>query len=120
MSINPARYGLITNEYRYKEVSNSLVTTRYSMARELEIETALDMANLSTLILEMFGVIGEPRRRFIVELVGTDFIDINSFQGQLPCVYYTNPDHSADNMVCAITRAVIKESENTTVVELWG
>lgn len=120
MAINPARYGLITNEYRWREAANATTATRYSNARELEIESSLDMANTVTLILQMFGVLDASRRRFAVDIVGTDFIDLNSFATQIPCVYFNCPELNASMLITAITRAVINEDDNITSLELWG
>lgn len=120
MSIDPNRYGLITNEYRYAEVYDSGIAATYTKARELEILSNFDLGKIGTLLSAMFAVIGAVRRRFIVELIGTDYITLDDFTFATPARYFTAPEFNANMLPVIITRASIRESENKTILELWG
>lgn len=120
MSINVARYGLITNEYRYKEAYDSTIDTRYSKARELEIPTHLDLALITSLVTAMFAVVSPVRRRFMVEINDTASFSIDSFMDGTPARYLNAPEIGAVNIPCIVTRAAIDEAENKTTLELWG
>lgn len=120
MSIDPNRYGLITNEYRYAETYDAGIAAIYAKAREVEIPTNFDLAKVGTLLTAMFAVVGAVRRRFFVDLIGTDYIDIDAFASATPPRYFTAPEFSVNNLPTIITRAAIIESENRTKLELWG
>ena len=120
MSINPARFGLITNEYRYREVSDAVIASRYLKARELEIDTYFDLPNITALLTSMFAVVGAVRRRFLVVVKGTDHITIDSFAGQIPARLFTAPEFGVTDLPVIIARAQINNSENRTYLELWG
>jgi hypothetical protein len=120
MSIDAARYGLITNEFRWKEEYNPTLAAEYIKARELIIETNFDFANIPLLLADIFGVIGATRRRFILDIKGTDYIGIDDFAVSTPARYFHAPEHSANMLPVIITRAAIMESENRTTMELWG
>jgi hypothetical protein len=120
LTINTARFGLITNEFRFSEAYNSTTDTRYSKARELEIPSHLDLGLISGLLTAMFAVISPVRRRFIVDLKGTDAFSINDFAGQVPARYLNAPEVGAVNLQVIVTRAQINEEEDTTTIEVWG
>lgn len=120
MSIDASRYGLITHEYRYKEAYDGTIDSRYSKARELEIPTHLKLSLIGTLITEMFGVVSAVRRRFIVELDGTDHFAIDDFAGGVPQRYLNAPEIGANNLPCMVTRITIDEDADKTTLELWG
>lgn len=120
MSIDPNRYGLITNEYRYAEAYDAGIAAIYAKAREMEIPTNFDLAKVGTLLSAMFAVVGAVRRRFMVDLIGCDYITIDAFETATPPRLFTAPEFGANNLPVIITRAAIIESENRTKLELWG
>lgn len=120
MTINASRYGLITNEFRYKEAYSATIDSRYVKAREMEINSELDLGLVTGLLTDMFGVVGAARRRFMVHLIGTDFLNINSFAGQTPTYTFTSDDLGVSGLSVIVTRAVIDEDEGITSLELWG
>lgn len=120
MSIDASRYGLITHEYRFREAYNSSLDTTYQKARELEIPTHLDVGLITTLLSDMFAVIGAVRRRFIIDLKSTDEFTIDSFTSAPPARYLEAPELGASNLPVIVTRASINEATNTTVIEVWG
>lgn len=121
MSIDPARYGLITNEYRWVADSyDAGIAAAYTKARELEIPTNFDLSTLTALRNALFAVIGAVRRRFVVDLIGTDYITIDDFANATPARLFTAPEFGVTNFPVIITRAAIIESENQTKLELWG
>lgn len=120
MSIDPNRYGLITNEYRWAENYDAGIDAIYTKARELEILSNFDLAKVGTLLTALFGVVGAARRRFSVDLIGTDYITIDAFAAATPARYLTAPEFNVTNLPTIITRAAIQESENRTRLELWG
>ncbi len=120
MSIDAARYGLITNEYRWKEVFNSSLSSTYLKARELEIKSNLDLGLITNLLVDIFGVVGAVRRRFAIDIKGTDFISPNDFSPRTPAFFFTAPEFSVTALPVIVTRATIVESENKTSLELWG
>lgn len=120
MSIDPNRYGLITNEFRYVESFDPVLAAAYSKARELEIPTNFDLSKVGTLLSAMFLVIGAVRRRFMVDLIGCDYITVDAFVAATPPRFFTAPEYNVNNLPVIITRAAIIESENRTKLELWG
>lgn len=120
MSINPARFGLITNEYRYRERSDPALDAEYLKARELEIDTYFDVDRITGLLNSMFQVIGSVRRRFMLIVKGTDYLTVDSFAGQVPARYLTAPELGVENLPVIVTRVQINNSENRTYMELWG
>lgn len=120
MSIDPNRYGLITNEFRWVEQYDADLAAAYSKAREMEIPTNFDLANLGSLLTAMFGVVGAARRRFAVDITGTDYITIDDFALKTPARYFTAPEFGVNMLPVIITRAAIIESDNVTKLELWG
>ena len=120
MSIDPSRYGLITNEYRWKELFDATMSSTYLKARELEIKTNLDLGLISQLLEDVFDVIGNIRRRFAIDVKGTDFISPNDFSPRTPAFYFTAPEFAVNALPVIVTRATIVESENKTSLELWG
>lgn len=120
MSINTARYGLITNEFRYGESYNATTDARYSKAREMVIESHLDLALITGLLTALFGVVSSVRRRFIVNIKGTTAFSLDSFVGGAPARYFNAPEVGASNLACIVTRATIDEENDETIVELWG
>lgn len=120
MSIDPARYGLIRNEFRYREQFDSALDAAYINARELTIDSNLDAANVSALLSSIFDVIGSVRRRFLVVIKGTSYVSIDDFAGGCPPRLFTAPEFGLSNFPVIITRAQIKHSENRTNLELWG
>jgi hypothetical protein len=120
MSVNAARYGLITHEYRFVEAYDSVIDTRYSKARVLEIPTHLDIALVATLVTDLFNVVSPVRRRFIVELDGTEVFTIDDFANGSPTRFLTSPEHGVTNKQCIVTRVEIDEDACKTIAELWG
>jgi len=120
MSIDPTRYALITHEYRWKEEYDSTIDSRYSKARELEMPTHLKLSLISTLITTLFNMVKAVRRRYIVELDGTDHFHIDDFAAGPPQRYLTAPEVGANALPCIVSRVTIDEDANKTVVELWG
>lgn len=120
MPIDVGRYGYLVQEFRYLQQYDEDLDTKYKRARELDIPTNLSMANIETLIIDMFGVIGSVRRRFEVIVAGTDYISINDFSGSVPARLFTAPEFGVEDLPVIITAAVIKESEDVTELELWG
>jgi hypothetical protein len=120
LSINPARFGLITNEYRYREVTDSVLASRYEKARELDIKTNLDVGLINQLIIDMFGVLGAVRRRFIIELKGTTAFSINDFTERTPPRIFHAPELGANNLPVIVTRLIIDEDSDITTIEVWG
>lgn len=120
MTINSARYGLITHEFRYGEAYNSTIDARYTKARELEIDTELDLGKITTLLTDMFAVIGSVRRRFVIELKGCDSFSINSFVGGPPPRILNAPELGANSLNVIVTRAEIDEDADITTIEVWG
>lgn len=120
MTINAARYGLITNEFRYQEAYDSALDADYLKAREMEIDSNLDLSNISTLLTDLFAVIGSVRRRFLVIIKGTDYIGVDDFATGCPPRLFTAPELGLDQHPVIVTRAQIKHSENRTYLELWG
>lgn len=120
MPIDPSRYGLITNEFRFREAYNASIDTRYAKARELEIPTNMRMADTASLLSDMFGVIGAVRRRFQVEVSGTTSYSINSFSTSVPLVSFTCPEFGVSNLTCMVVGCNIDEEKDSTTLELWG
>ena len=120
MPINPARYGFITNEYRYRVVENATLEAAYEKARELEINTKLDVGLITSLLTDLFGVIGAVRRRFVVEFKGTTEFSINDFTDRTPARFFTAPELGVNALPTIVTRINIDEEADLTTVELWG
>jgi hypothetical protein len=120
MSVAVDRYGVITREFQFQEAYNATIDTRYAKARELEIESNLDSSLTSSLLTQMFGVIGAVRRRFVVELKGTTDFSVDDFAGQVPVRYFTASEFDITNLPCIVTRLVVDEDADTTTMELWG
>lgn len=120
MSVDPARYGLITNEFRFGEVFDQNLSTTYTKAREMVIESNLQKAKITALLTDMFAVIGSVRRRFSVDLSGTDHFTVDSFAFGPPMRYFTCPEFGVTNLPVVIVACTINEDENLTSVELWG
>jgi hypothetical protein len=120
VTINAARYGLITHEYRFGEAYNATIDARYTRARELELPTELDLGKITTLLTDMFAVIGSVRRRFLVELKGCDSFKLDDFSGSVPARILQAPELGANSLSVIVTRAEINEGEDITTVEVWG
>lgn len=120
MSIDPARYGLITNEYRWKELFNTAVSAAYLKARELEITSNFDLGTITNLLTDIYNVVSVARRRFALDLIGTDFIGPNDFAPRTPAFYFTAPEFNVTALPVIVTRVTLVESENKTSLEIWG
>lgn len=120
MSIDPQRYGLITNEFRWREAYNPALEVDYIKARELEVGTHFDLATIGVVLNDLFGVVGEFRRRFQLDIVGTDYISPDDFVPKTPARYLTAPEFGLSMHPVIVTRCAISEEENLTVLEVWG
>jgi hypothetical protein len=121
MSIDVTRYALLTAEYRYVEQNYTSVGTTYSKAKVLEIlskfQTTTGIASLVSLIGD---VMSAPKRRLELTVSGTDVLSPDSFTGTCPTVRLTYPFLGINNERFAVTRMVVNEENNSTVLELWG
>lgn len=121
MSINTARLGLITQEFRFREAYDATVDSRYTKARVMEIQTHLDMALTPALVSAMFGVVSAARRRFVVEINDTDYLGIDDFAGGCPLRYLIAPEVGVPAaLACIVTRMTVDEDAIKTSLELWG
>lgn len=120
MTIDASRYALITNEFRWKEAYNATIDSRYAKARELEIPSNFRAADVNTLVADLFNVLGAVRRRFEVELSGTDIYTIDSFTTGAPLVSFTCPEFGVSNLTCLVVGCNIDEEQNKTTITLWG
>lgn len=120
MSIDPSRYGLLTNEFRWETAYSAVVDSRYARAKELDIESLFQTpGNTAPILAAIYAVLGSPKRRFEVTLSDTDVVPDNAFVNYLPNVRLIIPKLNIDGRYL-LTRAVVNEGDNKTVIELWG
>lgn len=118
--IDPNRYALITQEYRFAEVSSVGPAPIYARAKVMDLESNFrDMAKLAAVCAQISAVVGKPRRRLELILSGTTHIGPDSFVGAVPVIQVNIPSLEAYGNY-AMTRAVIDEDQDQTVVEAWG
>jgi hypothetical protein len=117
--IDPTRYAFITNEYRREYVRDTTIATRYKKARVLDLDTNM-VGPVTTMLTAMFAVIGAVRRRFEVFVAGTDIFDLDMLAGATLGITLNAPEHEANNLLCIVTRMIIDEDEDQTILEVWG
>ena len=117
--IDPLRYAFITNEYRYEYARDATTAARYKKARILELDTNL-IGPITTLLAALFAVIGVARRRFEVFVAGTTDFTLDMLATGVIGVTFHAPELNVNNLSCIITRIVIDESEDQTILEVWG
>jgi len=120
MSIDPSRYGLLTNEYRWETVYSAVVDSRYARAKELDIESLFqDPTKAAPILAAIYAVLGTPKRRFEVTVSGASAVSPNAFRLFLPNVHLVIPKLNVDGRYL-LTRSVSNEDDDKTVMELWG
>lgn len=120
MSIDPSRYGLLTNEFRWETVYSAVVDSRYARAKELDIESLFqDPTKAAPIVAAIYAVLGSPKRRFEVTVSGASAVAPDSFINGLPNVNLIIPKLNVNGRYL-LTRSVSNEEDDKTVMELWG
>lgn len=121
MAIDPTRYGFVTQEYRWNEVTDATLKANYAAARELEIPANHTSLSESLLLATaMFAVVGGVRRRFEIVLSGTVSINVDQFSDRPPTVTFTCAKLGVSALTCIITRCTVDDEEDITILEAWG
>lgn len=115
-------YTFITKPFRYSVQSDTAVRTAYSLAKQVEINSALtNMADADTVALELFNILKSPRQRFDVPVIGVDVVNLAMYDGLPPCATLLSDRWglSAGKLV-VIPDFTIDLSAGQTVLRCWG
>ncbi len=122
MTVDPTIYGFISQPYRYAQSSDVNVQNDYEQARIVEVPGVFtDLTDAESVNSVLFDMIKAPRRRFTVEVDGTDVISLDDFDGETPCFTIKSNRYglSAGLLVIAIG-VQINASKNITSIDCWG
>jgi hypothetical protein len=115
-------YSFITQPYRYSTQSDPTIRTAYDLARQVEIDSALtNQVDADTVSLELFNIIKSPRQRFDVPVIGVSVINIDMYDGGVPCATLLHDRWGlSGGKLVAIPDFTIDLSTGQTVLRCWG
>ena len=117
MALDPTRAALVRQEYRYAVQTAPAVKARNDAAREVEVDTQLDLASASALASKYLAENASPRV-FEVRLEGV--IHIDAFVGGPPRFIPNFPREATDGRIMKVIGATVDYGRGETVVRLRG